>query len=172
MSTISALVPIGTGIAANSSPTLTAANGALGVDSTQTGQLYIGNGTTWTGIPTAISTTITGVNFNIGLAGFTNCTVYLQAITVGTTTIKMISVGIFSSVVFAGSGNTSTSSGVIPAAYRSINSTQSNFTVTTSGSLSSSTVSFFWGITSAGALSFRCPSAQTIALTQLTATYV
>ena len=44
---VSLLTPIGTGIAANSSPSLAPVNGALGLDTTQAGILYIANGTLW-----------------------------------------------------------------------------------------------------------------------------
>lgn len=84
MSTVSSLVPIGTGIAANSSATITPIQGSMALDSTNatTPLVYCGNGTSWVLNGPACSDYTSAVTFTNGTNTFSG-TFYAQSVTTG-----------------------------------------------------------------------------------------
>lgn len=106
MSTVSLLTPIGTGIASNSSPSLTPLDGALGVDSTQAGVLYIGNGSLWQNVSN-VTATSTSVSVTLTATSQPNITgtLYLTSLTVGSIPQVMFHLVVNSAVSVAANSN-------------------------------------------------------------------
>lgn len=111
------IVPTGTNIASNVSPSLVAANGALAVDSTTPG-LYYGNSNIWYPVSSGNALKLTGVTLSLsGQPSLTNCTLFIDKITVGTNTIKVFLLDINQTITVSANGNWLSTNTTIPAAY-------------------------------------------------------
>ena len=83
------IIPSGTGISSNTSPSIPPISNALASDSSIPGSLFCGSSSLW--IPSSSGTPliITGITLSSsGEPSFTNCTLYLYVQTQGTYTIK------------------------------------------------------------------------------------
>jgi hypothetical protein len=113
---------------ATGSPSLSPINGALAMDSTQAGILYIGNGSTWNGIPSISDSTVTGITLTQSGQPNVNATLYLQKIVSQTITMVYYSMDLNWSSSPTASGTWETSSGTVPTGFTPATGTFASFT--------------------------------------------
>ena len=78
------ILPLGTGIYNNSSPSIAPEQAALASDSTIPGALYCGNGSTWQQSSIGLATHVSPTLSLAGQPSLTSCDLYLQQLGMGT----------------------------------------------------------------------------------------
>lgn len=111
------ILPIGTGIYNNSSPSIEAVEGAVACDHSIPGAIYCGNGSLWQqssiGLATIVSTTLT----KTGQPSLTTCDLYLAQLTMGTYVQKSLVLNMQQTITVTAAGNWQSANGVVPTAY-------------------------------------------------------
>lgn len=117
------VLPIGTGIASNTSSSLTPLLGSLAIDASDS-KIYSGSGLLWSsisnGVTSAASYSVNNVNFDLagqtGISGKVTLTYISAAGNVGAQV--MLSVDINSSITVTTIGNWASAANIIPVLYR------------------------------------------------------
>lgn len=160
------IIPIGTGIQSNTSPSLAPIKGSVAMDVNDTDHAYIGNGTTWFqmagGISSATGAKVTNITLtSAGQPSIPGCTLNVQAISSGATGVStqvMLSLTVNNaSILVTGLGTWSTPIGVIPANFRPAESCL--FPALLTASLAPDNyISSYFAITSAGTINLYSPA--------------
>jgi hypothetical protein len=170
MSTISLLAPVGTGLSSNSSPSLTPINGALGVDSTQVGTLYIGNGSIWQGVSPFANVSSTFVNFTLTASGQPNITgsIFLTKMQVGSIPFVIFQVTINASITITANSTWTMASAIVSPYQPSINC---YFSVPLIISSNVNTSNAYLEITTAGTLNLGISTVATVTIQNVNGSY-
>lgn len=162
------VLPLGTGILTNTSPSLPPILGSVAMDVTDTNHAYIGSGSVWWplsgGVTSATGAKVTNITLtSAGQPSVTGCTLNVQAITSGSggvSTQVMLSLTINNaSIAVTGLGTWATPIGVIPVNFRPAVNTIFPLFQTASLDTNNYIISYF-SVNSNGSISLFSPAAS------------
>lgn len=148
------VVPTGSGMVNNVSPSIPPIFGSLAVDPTNDSNLYMGDGTVWRNVSGGVRNvqSYTASNISLSLAGqptLTNCTINIQEFTTGASgNVKQVilSLAVNRSITTTSAGDWASAAGVIPLAYRPASALYFPCTIFTAGGI----VNSYFEINSSG----------------------